>query len=212
MSALLWDLDGTLVDSAGDICAAVNATLAVFGLPPLDEGVIRRFIGNGARSLVSRCVEAAGARYEADHLRVFLATYGDHVADRTVVHPPELRPFLDGCERPMAIVTNKPEGLTLRLLEVLDLRRYFPVVLGGDSLPTRKPDPAMLHEAMRRLGVADAVVIGDGEPDVVAGHAAGLWVVGVGWGIARPTGADVLVETVAELAAVLAIRPPTRYR
>lgn len=209
--AVLWDLDGTLVDSAPDLVAAVNRTLGASDLPPLPDAAVRARIGHGAASLVARCVEAAGGRYEERQLHHFLETYRAHVADQTRVHPPTLRALLARLDRPMAVVTNKPEALSRALLDRLDLAHFFPVVLGGDSTPTRKPDPGMLHAAMARLGVRTALVVGDGDTDVQAGHAAGLPVIGVGWGIGDPVGADVRVETVAELEAALAAPATNRY-
>ena len=208
---ILWDLDGTLVDSAGDLIAAINHTLGAHHLPALGDAVVRARIGNGAEVLVRRCVEAAGGRYAPAHLEDFLLEYGAHLADRTVVFPPGLRSLLDRLDRPMAVVTNKPEAATHALLAALDLARYFSVVLGGDSTPTRKPDPGMLVAAMARLGVSDADMVGDGDTDVAAGHAAGLRVIGVGWGIGDPSGADVHVETVADLERVLAVPVSNRY-
>lgn len=217
MIALLWDLDGTLVDSAPDIAAAVDHTLQSHGHAPLGEARVRRHIGHGARNLVASCLgEATGAPPEparVDRLLAhFLQRYQAHVADRTVVHPPELRGFLEAWPAPMAVVTNKPYALTVALLRALDLARHFPVVLGGDSLPTRKPDPGMILEAMRRLGVREAVLVGDGDADVAAGHAAGLPVLGVRWGIGRPDGADLEIDSVAELGPAVARLAAKLYR
>lgn len=203
MTAILWDLDGTLVDSAGDIAAALDRTLVASGLSPLGEARVRRFIGDGARNLVTRCVEAAGGTFTDAHLQAFLADYRAHVADRTTIHPPALAGLLPRVVSPMAVVTNKPEGHSHAILATLDLARWFPVVIGGDTLPTRKPDPAPLQVAMARLGVARAVMVGDGAQDVAAARAAGVPVIGVGWGIHRPQGADVLVEDVAALELAL---------
>lgn len=201
--AVLWDLDGTLVDSAADIAAAIDRMLGRHGLPVLGEATVRRFIGEGARRLVDRCVAEAGAVPGEVHLAHFLAEYRAGLVVHTHVEPPALRELLDAIDAPQAIVTNKPEALTHGILAALDLARHFPVVLGGDSLPTRKPDPAMLAEALRRLDAERGVLVGDGPADVGAARAAGMPMIGVGWGIAAPEGADVRVGDVDALADAL---------
>lgn len=201
--AVLWDLDGTLVDSAGDIAANVNRALRDAGLPELPEARVRGFVGDGARSLVQRCAEAAGGRFDPTLLSSFLAHYLAHPAERSRVHPPELRGLLDTFAEegvPMAVVTNKPLAVSLALLDALALRDHFGVVVGGDSFPERKPHPRPLREATAALGVERAVMVGDGPQDVAAARAAGLPVVGVGWGIAAPDGADLTVTDVPGLA------------
>lgn len=200
---VLWDLDGTLVDSAADIAANVNRALTGAGLPAQPEARVRLFIGDGARSLVRRCAEAAGGRFDEALLASFLAHYLEHPAEHTRLHPPELLGLLRGLRDegvPMGVVTNKPLAVTLALLGALGLLDFFGVVVGGDSFPEKKPDPRPVREAMAALGVRRAALVGDGPQDVAAGRAAGVPVVGVGWGIARPEGADVRVEDVAGLA------------
>lgn len=199
MRAVLWDLDGTLIDSAGDIAAAVDRTLVHTGRAALGEAVVRGFIGEGARKLIDRCVEAAGSAPRDDDLAVFMEEYGRALVVQTRVYD-GLREVLAAVRSPMAIVTNKPEAFSRLIVEQLDLARYFPVLLGGDSVlvegrVVRKPDPAPLVEALRRLGVEDGVLVGDGPADVGAARAAGMSMIGVGWGIAAPTGADRLVTT-----------------
>jgi phosphoglycolate phosphatase len=200
--AVLWDLDGTLVDSAGDIAAAVDRTLVRIGRAPLGEAIVRGFIGDGARKLVDRCVEAAGGRPGEGDLAVFLEEYGAALVVRTRVYD-GLVAVLDAVRAPMAVVTNKPEAFSRTILAGLALARFFPVVIGGDTFPVRKPDPTMLHEALRRLDAPDGVMVGDGPADVGAARAAGLPMIGVGWGIAAPVGADVSVATPTALLEAL---------
>ncbi len=202
MRAVLWDLDGTLVDSAGDIAAAVDRTLVRTGRAPLGEALVRGFIGDGARKLVDRCVEAAGGRPGEGDLAVFLEEYGAALVVRTRVYD-GLVAVLDAVRAPMAVVTNKPEAFSRTILAGLALARFFPVVIGGDTFPVRKPDPTMLHEALRRLDAPDGVMVGDGPADVGAARAAGLPMIGVGWGIAAPLGADVSVATPTALLEAL---------
>jgi phosphoglycolate phosphatase len=199
---VLWDLDGTLVDSAGDIAAAVDRTLVRTGRAPLGEALVRGFIGDGARKLVDRCVEAAGGRPGEGDLAVFLEEYGAALVVRTRVYD-GLVAVLDAVRAPMAVVTNKPEAFSRTILAGLALARFFPVVIGGDTFPVRKPDPTMLHEALRRLDAPDGVMVGDGPADVGAARAAGLPMIGVGWGIAAPLGADVSVATPTALLEAL---------
>ncbi|MDP2309535.1 MAG: HAD hydrolase-like protein [Pseudomonadota bacterium] len=207
MRAVLWDLDGTLIDSAGDIAAAVDRMLVRTGRPPLGEAVIRGFIGEGARKLVDRCVEAAGSAPGEEDLRVFMDEYGRALVVQTRVYA-GLRAVLEGVRGPMAIVTNKPEAFSRTIVDQLDLSRYFPVVLGGDTVVVgdvvvRKPDPAPLVEALRRLGADEGVMVGDGPADVGAARAARMPMIGVGWGIAAPAGADRLVTTPEALVSAL---------
>jgi phosphoglycolate phosphatase len=210
MVALLWDLDGTLVDSAADIAAAVDDVLVARGLPPVGEARVRTFIGDGARQLIDRSFAAVGALATATDVEAFLDRYGRALVVHTHVHPPALRDLLARVRSPQAIVSNKPERHTRVILGALDLERYVargpdgaPVVLGGDSLPTRKPDPAMLFEALRRLGAERGVLVGDGPADVAAAVAADMPMIGVDWGIARPEGAPVRVADVQGLEAAL---------
>lgn len=203
MIAVLWDLDGTLIDSAADIAAAVDRMLAGRGLSPLGEATVRGFIGEGARRLVDRAVEAAGGAPSEAHVAAFLVEYRRALVVRTRVHPPALRELLAAVRGPMAVVTNKPERMSVEILERLDLARCFGTVIGGDSLPTRKPQPEMLTEALRRLGAERGVLVGDGPADVGAAIAAGMPIIGVAWGISAPEGATVTVATVPDLAEAL---------
>ncbi len=201
--AILWDLDGTLVDSAGDISAAIDRMLVGTGRTPLGEACVRGFIGDGARRLVDSCVHATGSVATEQDFSLFLQEYGAGLVLRTALAPPDLRALLDALPGPMAVVTNKPEGFTRVILERLDLARYFPVVIGGDTLAVRKPDPAPVLEALRRLGAEEGVLVGDAPADVGAARAAGIWMIGVDWGIAAPEGANERVGSVAALADAL---------
>jgi phosphoglycolate phosphatase len=203
VKAVLWDLDGTLVDSAADIAAAVDRMLVRTGRPVLGEARVRGFIGEGARRLVDRCVAAAGGEAGDADVAVFLEEYRAGLVVRTRVFPPAIVGLLDAVRAPMAVVTNKPEAMSRDILARLDLARFFPVVIGGDTLPVRKPDPAPLFTALRLLGATAGVLVGDGPADVGAARAAPMWMIGVGWGIGAPVGADVLVGDVPALAVAL---------
>ena len=202
MKGVLWDLDGTLVDSATDIAAAVDRMLVRTGRPALGEAVVRGFIGDGAKKLVDHCVIAAGGAPAPADLATFLAEYEAGLVVRTRVYD-GIFDVLAAVEAPQAVVTNKPEGFSRRILDALGLARFFPVVIGGDTLPVRKPDAEPVRAALRALGATDGVLVGDGPADVGAARAAGIPLLGVAWGIARPVGAEVLVTEVAGLAAAL---------
>ena len=182
MRGVLLDLDGTLIDSRRDLAAATNRLLAELGLSPLPLEQICSFVGNGARTLVRRSLDAADPERRVDRaapvLRNFLTHYEAVMLDTTKPFPG----VVDGLGRlrsaglALAVVTNKPIGPTSRILAALGLTRWFGAVLGGDSLATKKPDPAMLFAASDQLGVdiAGCVMVGDSDVDMAAAGAAGV--------------------------------------
>lgn len=209
--AVLWDLDGTLADTVGDIALTMNETLVAQGLPELPEATVRQFVGDGARSLVDRCVQAAGGTPSPEAVRWFMERYRAFPRRRATLFP-GIRELLDTITVPQAVVTNKPERVSDDLLRALDIRGYFAVLIGGDTLPQRKPDAAPLRAAMAALGVESAVMVGDGPHDVGGARAAGVPVIGVEWGIGSPEGADRRVRSAAELREALASHGACRYR
>lgn len=174
---LIFDLDGTLVDSLPDIHAAVGAALAAHGKAPLAVEVVRSFIGNGAPVLLDRVAAVTGlAGQEEALLKVFLTQY---TAD-----PYRLtRPFegvsaaldqLRAAGHVLAVCTNKPEAPAHEVLNGLGLAGYFDAVVGGDTLPVRKPDPRALTATLARIGGGGALYIGDSEVDAETAERAGL--------------------------------------
>ena len=212
---LLFDLDGTLVDSRADLANSVNLMLAELGRAGLPDCRVLGFVGEGARLLVERALaatqEIAPLPSEIDSaLEVFRRHYREHLLDYTRVYPEVLETLsrLDGCSK--AIVTNKPYDFTLALLDGTGLLPYFDVVLGGDSLPERKPSPMMLLEAARRFGVtpSSCLMVGDTKFDVEAGKAAGMKTCGYIPGFRGRTelaeaGADFLIERFSELQVLV---------
>ena len=165
--AVVFDLDGTLIDSAPDIHAAAARLLAEEGRAPLSLPVIRSFIGNGVPTLIERVIAAAGLD-RADHPRLterFMVFYDAAPADLTRPFPgvPEALNRLADAGFALGLCTNKPESATRGVLSALGLDR-FEVLVCGDSLQVRKPDPSVLDETFRRLG-ADGVYVGDSEVD-----------------------------------------------
>jgi phosphoglycolate phosphatase len=220
--AIIWDLDGTLIDSVADLSAALNRLLGERGLARLPATVVRPMIGDGAARLVERAFAAAGtplagASLEAAVLR-FLELYGESPLDQTRV--------FDGAVAAMdqltragwahGVCTNKPHAITTDILARLGFDGRISVVVGGDSTPQTKPHPAPLLSCLRQMGVAciDAVMIGDSAIDVLAARAAGVPVVIVTFGYSRQPvrslGADAVVERFDELPAVVAeLRSPS---
>lgn len=187
-STFLFDLDGTLVDSLGDLRTAVNLLRSELDLPPLDAATVRSCVGDGATLLVRRALPE-GLFSEA-RLRRFLDLYGAHLLETTALYPGILD-FLDlhrGGR--LAVVTNKPHGLTVALLQGLGLAPRFAAVIGGDSCPEKKPHPAPVLAALRRLGSdpSEAVLIGDHHTDLRAGRAAGVRTCFCAWGVGNDGG------------------------
>lgn len=177
MARIVFDLDGTLIDSAPDIQAIANRLLAQEGAAPVSLAETRDFIGNGAAVFVARMRKARGlaestqARLHAD----FLAAYASAV-ELTVIYP-GVRAALDVLEgqgHALGLCTNKPEGPTRAVLDHLGLTNRFGAILCGDSLPVPKPDPAPLHAAFDRLGDGPAVYVGDSEVDAETAQRAGV--------------------------------------
>ncbi|MBX3191636.1 MAG: HAD-IA family hydrolase [Labilithrix sp.] len=177
--ALVFDLDGTLVDSKADIAAACNVALREHGAPPLPVERIFTMIGDGARALVARALAASGADGDVDRvLATFQARYLERPAVHTTLLPGASEVLASGISA--AIVTNKPRDIAEAVLDALGVRGAFAVVFGGGDGPL-KPSPAGVLHVLERLAVApgDAWMIGDGAQDVGAGRAAGCFTVAV---------------------------------
>ena len=167
--AVLFDLDGTLIDSAPDLHGAAARMLVAEGAEPLPFETIRSFIGNGVPKLVERIIGASGLAM-ADHARLvaaFMAEYDAHATDLTRPYPgvADTLARLQAMGWGLGVVTNKPEAAARAILAALDLARFFPVVVGGDTFPEKKPDPTGLIHAARRLGASAPVFVGDSEID-----------------------------------------------
>ncbi|WP_135504342.1 phosphoglycolate phosphatase [Roseovarius aestuariivivens] len=177
--AVIFDLDGTLIDSAPDIHAAANKVMARHGLAPFTQQEARGFVGHGAGIFIERCLAArnAGDRpgLQAQALSDFLEIY-ETAFDHTVTYSGVTEALENLIEQGLVLglCTNKPESPARAVLRHLDLARFFPVIIGGDSLSQRKPDPAPLHAAISASGARDAVFVGDSEVDAETSHRAGI--------------------------------------
>lgn len=177
MTSVVFDLDGTLIDSAPDIHTAVTAMLSDVGAEPLSLATVRSFIGNGVSVLTRRVADARGlSQPHADLLACFVQHYDAHPARLTVLYPwvRECLTALAGSGHALGLCTNKPIATTRAILATFGLEQVFGVVLGGDSLPTHKPDPAPLHAAIAALGGGRSIFVGDSEVDAETATRAGV--------------------------------------
>ncbi len=211
--ALLFDLDGTLVDSVPDLAAAANRLLAELGRDPLGEAEVAAMVGDGVAKLVERALAARQVEDAATATCVarFVTLYEANATARTRPYPgvPQVLTELAAAGAALAVCTNKPEQATRAVLDGLGLARFFPVVLGGDSLAARKPDPAPLIAALDRLDVAPAAaaMVGDHRNDVLAAQGAGAAAIFAryGYGLATLGALEpaAMIDTFAELPRAL---------
>ncbi|MBF0803461.1 MULTISPECIES: phosphoglycolate phosphatase [unclassified Neisseria] len=191
VQAVAFDLDGTLCDSVPDLAAAANATRQHMGLPPLPEHTVASYVGDGIASLVHRVLtdsrngQAEPGRWE-QAFAFFIRYYREHLSVFTRPYPETEAglALLRSLGIPLAVVTNKNEVLATELLQQLHLADYFSLILGGDSLPEKKPSPLPLLHAAEVLGTApaDMLMVGDSANDILSAKAAGCLSVGVTFG------------------------------
>jgi phosphoglycolate phosphatase len=223
---VIFDLDGTLIDSRLDLVHSVNAALRQIGRTELPDDVIASYVGDGAPILIQRALggEAVDEALVRQGLQFFLSYYREHKLDHTTVYAgirealstiqraPHKghKPDRNGLPRQMAVLTNKPVIPSRAIVEALGLGPFFIQIYGGNSFPTKKPDPEGARKLLEENGVRpeEAAIVGDSHVDIETGLNAGLWTVGVSYGFAPHTlkenPPDVLVDTPRELAAVFA--------
>jgi len=176
LKALLFDLDGTLIDSKRDLVQSVNATLREMGRAELPEDLVASYVGSGAPILISRALGgAACAAEQQSALEFFLAHYDQHKLDFTREYP-GVRETLEKLRGvPMAVLTNKPVNVSVRILEGLGLAGFFRAIYGGNSFATKKPDPLGANTILSEMGIAaaQAAMVGDSEVDVQTARNAG---------------------------------------
>jgi phosphoglycolate phosphatase len=213
---VIFDLDGTLIDSRLDLVHSVNAALRHIERPELPDDVIASYVGDGAPILIQRALgaEAADKDLVRKGLEFFLSYYREHKLDHTTVYPgiPEalaaIRSSANGTPRKLAVLTNKPVNPSRVIVEALGLGQYFSQVYGGNSFVTKKPDPEGARKLLEEHGVTpeQAAIVGDSHVDVRTGRNAGLWTVGVTYGFATHTlendPPDLLVDSAQEVGVV----------
>ena len=191
--ALVFDLDGTLIDSKLDLALAVNATLAAAGRAELPHERIFGYVGQGAMRLVERALGdgATGEDTERAH-EFFLSYYRAHMLDNTIIYPGVHECLEALSDYPMAVLTNKPWRFSRDILEGLGIARYFKEIHGGNSFETKKPDPFGMLAILEKFGVSPnrAMLVGDSDVDVKTARNSGAWCCGVTYGF----GAEALKE------------------
>jgi phosphoglycolate phosphatase len=217
---VIFDLDGTLIDSRLDLVHSVNAAIRHIGKAELPEHLIASYVGDGAPALIQRALggETVDEALIRKGLEFFLTYYRDHKLDHTTVYEgiesalSEIRDSGNGVPRNMAVLTNKPVNPSRAIVEALGLKPYFFQVYGGNSFETKKPDPEGALKLLFESGVRaeQAAIVGDSHTDIETGHNAGLWTVGVSYGFAPQTltdaHPDVLVDHPHELAELFRVR------
>lgn len=210
---VVFDLDGTLADTAPDLTAALNHALGELGRPPVPAQDVRHMVGHGARALLQKGLAATGAVSEAlieQGFPIFLAHYEAHIADLTRPFPgvEQALAALEADGVTLAICTNKLESLTHRFIAAIGWEGRFAAIVGGDTLSVRKPDPAPLLEAIARAGGGPAAFVGDSITDTDTARAAAIPCVALSFGFAdRPAdqlGADRVIDHWDELISALA--------
>jgi len=223
---VIFDLDGTLIDSRLDLVHSVNAALRHIGRPELPDNVIASYVGDGAPILIQRALggEAVDAALVQKGLQFFLAYYREHKLDHTTLYP-GIRESLTAIRQPppptgkdngnnaarkLAVLSNKPVNPSRAIVDALGLGSFFSQVYGGNSFASKKPDAegARVLLAENDARPEETVIVGDSHVDIETGRNAGLWTVGVNYGFAPQTLAasspDVLVDTPRELAQLFA--------
>jgi len=209
MKTALFDLDGTLIESRADLAFAVNLTRRDFRLPEKDAAEIVVCVGEGMRKLIERAIPERPDLWDAMLARQ-RANYGAHLLDRTALYPGVQETLQTLCRTGwrLGVVTNKPTVFTLPILEGLGVSKYFKAVVGGGDCPELKPDPAPLHLAASRLGVAiDAHdwMVGDNFTDLESGRRAGMrcCYCRYGFGMLRGEPYDAAIDRMDELLKIL---------
>ena len=207
--ALIFDLDGTLIDSKLDLIHSVNAMLREMKRPQLASETISGYIGHGAPQLVARAMAGTATEEELKHaLQFFLGYYEDHKMDNTCAYPGVAETLERLTQLPMAVLTNKPARISMRILKTLGLEEYFRAIYGGNSFESKKPDPFGAATILREFAVApqESMIVGDSEVDVQTARNAGMLAAAVNYGFgvhdraAHP--ADIYLEHFSDLVEI----------
>jgi phosphoglycolate phosphatase len=210
---LIFDLDGTLIDSRVDLANSVNAMLRNFGRPELPQDVIASYIGDGAPTLVRRALgDPEDQAFFTSGLEYFLLYYREHKLDNTHIYDgilpalQKISALQNGSPRRLAVLSNKPVNPSRQIVAALGMGDFFFQVYGGNSFPTKKPDPLGANTLREECGCSadETIIIGDSDVDVLTARNAGMWSCGVTYGFAphslEAAPPDILIDSPAELA------------
>ncbi len=204
---IIFDLDGTLIDSKNDIADSVNYTLKSLHLPSLQNSLIYSYVGNGVLPLLEKVISRSNKKSNLeDVLKVFRKHYEEHLLDSTRLYPGVMEILKHFSDVNMGLVSNKPERFVKKILKGLNVDCFFPVVIGGDTLKTKKPEPEGINMIRDRFGVdpRETVIVGDGGVDIKTGKKAGIHTCGVSYGLRDKeefveAGADIIIDDIREL-------------
>lgn len=218
MDLVIFDLDGTLIDSKLDLCCAVNAARAHRGLPPLYEEMVYSYVGNGAPTLIRRALGPdASDEAVAGALAYFLTYYNEHMVDHTVLYPgvPETLERLEAAGVKMAVLTNKPVRMSRAIVAALGIAARFERVYGGNSFEKKKPDPIGVETLLAECSAdaARSMLVGDSAVDIRTARNANIQACGVTYGFQPETLAaeppDLLFDRIEQVADWIIGRPGT---
>ncbi|QPJ64770.1 MAG: HAD-IA family hydrolase [Candidatus Nitrohelix vancouverensis] len=208
VALVVYDFDGTLVDTLDDIAASVNAVLVELGLSAHPTDTIRKFVGKGVVNLMTRALEGNGDVENA--VALFKRHYADHLLEHTRLYPNGREIVEHFSHKKQSILSNKPESFIEQILDGLNFRSPFLSVVGGDTFATRKPDPEGLRHIMNQHGVspAEVVMVGDSDVDMETGKRAGVATVGVSFGFCDPGSnpqfpPDFVIDDLSELRRII---------
>lgn len=184
MALIIFDLDGTIVDSIGDITLSLNYALKPFGFKQFSDKEVRQMVGGGISKLIESVLGDKNQSFNAEALSRFLEYYWDNISVKSIIFPgvKETLAKLSGFRK--VILSNKREAFSKKLLNQIDLDHYFELIYGSDSVPKKKPAPDAVNKVLSELSIkqSDAIIVGDSEIDVMAGKNAGIKTVGVTYG------------------------------
>jgi phosphoglycolate phosphatase len=204
---MIFDLDGTLIDSKNDIADSVNYTLKCLHLPSLENSLIYTYVGNGVLPLLEKVISRSNLETNLDDaLKIFRKHYEEHLLDSTRLYPGVMEILKHFSDVNMGLVSNKPERFANKILKGLNVDHFFPVVIGGDTLKTKKPDPKGINIIRERFGADphETVIVGDAGVDIETGKKAGIHTFGVSYGLRDRSelveaGADKIIDDIREL-------------
>ncbi|MDO8446489.1 MAG: HAD-IA family hydrolase [Deltaproteobacteria bacterium] len=205
---VIFDLDGTLVNSITDITNSLNYATEPFGLYPKTVEEVAALVGEGITKVIERVLGDERLQYRDDVVKRFLAFYSEHIVDNTFPYPgvKETLERLSGLKK--AVISNKREALSIKVLEALDLLRFFDLVIGSDSTNEKKPSPVPVLHVISTMGLTpeDSIMVGDSDLDIAAGKSAGVKTVGVTYGYrdrAFLTDADYIIDEIKDLPLII---------